>query len=87
MERVEKGGVVMMTRQTRRGSIIETIASTLTGLIIACIANWLILPFWGYHPKLVEAFNIGAVFTVISIARGYIFRRVFELLRINGKVL
>lgn len=75
-----------MSAQSRWASAIEVVSSTLVGLLVAMIANYFVLPFWGYHPSLVDSFNIGIVFVVISIIRGYIWRRAFEWLRVKGIV-
>lgn len=71
-------------KQTRRSSAIETIASTTIGFLVAGVANWLVLPLWGLHPKLGESFAIGLVFTAISLIRGYLVRRIFATLHHEG---
>lgn len=71
-------------KQSRKASLIEVASSTLLGLVVASIANYLVLPIWGYHPSLLNSFGIGAIFTVISLIRSYLFRRAFEWLRVSG---
>lgn len=73
-----------MSKQTHRASAIETVSNTAFGLLISTIANWLLLPLWGYHLTVIDSFNIGVVFTLISLIRGYVFRRLFETLRTTG---
>ncbi len=64
--------------QTRLGSLIEAFANIAIGFGINFAANLIVLPRFGFdvHPS--EAFGIGMVFTVISIARSYIIRRWFN---------
>lgn len=71
-------------KQSRRASVLEIVCGTLTGLLVATIANWLIFPLWGYPATLRTSFELGLVFTGISIVRGYLFRRAFEHLRHKG---
>ena len=46
------------------------------------VAVWihLVLPIWDIQTQITENLDITALFTVISIARGYIFRRIFNWL-------
>lgn len=66
---------------SRLKSISETIVNTGVGYAINYVANGVILPhygipfdFWTYH-------EIGAIYTVISIARQYGLRRLFNKLK------
>lgn len=68
------------TRQSKRASLIEAACGTTTGLIIATVANYYVLPLFGYAVSLADSFNIGLIFVLISIVRAYLFRRAFEYL-------
>lgn len=72
-----------MKGQTRRGAMIETGVNLVVGFALTWIANTLIFPFWGFHPPASALWTIGAVMTVISIARHYTLRRLFEALRLR----
>ena len=64
--------------QTKRGSATEALINTLVGWGINYVANLLILPKFGFHVTYSQAFWIGCIFTVISIVRSYVMRRVFN---------
>lgn len=64
--------------QTRLGSFIEAWVNVLIGFGINWIANLLILPLFGFDITGMQAFNMGLIFTVISVARSYAIRRWFN---------
>ena len=64
--------------QTRLGSLIEAFMNVLIGFGINFTANLVILPLFGYTPTLWDNFQIGLLYTVVSIARSYIIRRWFN---------
>lgn len=66
--------------QTHRQSIIEVIASVFIGFWVAVAANAVILPMYGLESNLQTNMEIGVIFTVISVARGYAVRRFFNWL-------
>lgn len=68
-------------RQSRFHSALEAISNTVTGYLVAVLANLLILPWFGLHPSVSDSFLIGAAFTVVSLARSYALRRLFESFR------
>jgi hypothetical protein len=78
----------MMERQTRVGSLIETITNTLVGLGVGWVSNLVFLPMFGLNVTGSQALSIGAIFTAISIVRGYCIRRWFEgrIRRFSAKI-
>ena len=64
--------------QSRKGSLIEACINVLIGYWISFAANALILPLFGFYITFMQNLQIGAIFTVISIARGYLVRRYFN---------
>jgi hypothetical protein len=64
--------------QTRLGSLIEAVMNIVIGFGINWSANMVVLPWFGFHVTGGQAFGIGLVFTVISLARSYIIRRWFN---------
>lgn len=64
--------------QSRVGSAIEAVANVAVGYAINVAANLLVLPLFGLHPSVGAAAGMGLVFTVISLARSYTLRRLFN---------
>lgn len=65
--------------QTKRGSILESLTNTCAGFGINFSCNLLILPLFGFTSLTWrQNFVIGGIYTVISIVRGYVLRRVFN---------
>lgn len=64
--------------QTRLGSLIESLVNVVIGFSINWVANITILPLFGFDVTGAQAFGIGLIFTVISIARSYYIRRYFN---------
>lgn len=68
-------------RQTRLGSWLEAWANIAVGFAINWVANMAILPLFGFRVTGVQAFNIGLIFTAISLVRSYALRRIFNRIR------
>lgn len=71
-------------KQTRKASFAETCLSTFLGYGIAVLTQIVVFPWFGLHVALHTNLAIGAIFTVVSIARGFAIRRLFEHLRVAG---
>ena len=65
--------------QKKRHSLIESIANTAIGFGINVTAQHLIFPLFGIFISWSENLTIAMFFTVISIIRGYLIRRFFNL--------
>ena len=65
--------------QSKRESMIETLTNVGIGWFISFIANMLVLPLFGYNINLTDGVLISIIFTIISIVRGYVVRRWFNL--------
>jgi hypothetical protein len=68
--------------QTRKMSFIEAWANTAFGFALSIAASFIFFPLMGIQSSAAQ--NIGAVllFTILSVARNYVIRRVFN---VNGK--
>lgn len=64
--------------QPRRLSIIESITNTLVGFIISLLIQLIIYPAMGIPVTFAQNIFITLVFTGVSIARGYVIRRLFN---------
>jgi len=70
-------------KQSRLMSMIETCLNTAIGFAIAIATQLLVFPLFGFAPPLSTNLQIGLIFTVVSIVRGFVFRRLFEFLHIR----
>ena len=70
-------------KQSRAMSLVESIANVIVGYGVAVITQILIFPIFGLHTTLAQNLKIGAAFTVMSIARSFALRRVFEAIRMR----
>ena len=66
-------------KQTKIESILEQFLNIGSGLILSTfIFQPLIFNIFNYSPTVSENFQMAAVFTIFSILRGYIWRRIFN---------
>lgn len=70
-------------KQSKLMSWLETCLNTAIGFAIAITAQILVFPLFGFSPPLSTNLKIGLIFTVVSIVRGYVLRRVFEFFHIR----
>lgn len=70
-------------KQSKVMSLIETALSTAIGFAVALITQIAVFPLFGFHPQFHENLLITLIFTVVSIARQFLMRRVFEALHIR----
>ena len=68
-------------KQSRAMSLAESVANVIVGYGVAVVTQILIFPIFGLHATLAQNLKMGLVFTVVSIARSYVLRRLFERLR------
>jgi hypothetical protein len=71
-------------KQSRTMSLVEAIANVAVGYSVAVTTQILIFPMFGLHTTLAQNLQMGAVFTFVSIVRGYCLRRFFEAVRASA---
>ncbi len=64
--------------QSRTHSAIETITNTTVGFGLALATQLVVFPAMGLPVTFAGNLKITAIFTAVSIARGYVLRRVFN---------
>lgn len=64
--------------QTPRQSVVETVVSVAIGLVVAFTVNMLVLPAFGFEATAGDSIGIAAIFTAVSVVRGYLVRRMFN---------
>lgn len=65
-------------RQTRTMSLVEAITNVVVGYGIALSTQIMAFPLFGLHASLADNLLIGGIFTVVSVVRSYVMRRLFE---------
>ena len=70
-------------KQSRRMSLVEALANVAVGFGVAVATQIAVFPMFGLHTSLMENMAIGAIFTLASIARSYVLRRMFERIRLR----
>lgn len=64
-------------------SVLEASANTTLGYVTAICTQLMIFPIFNIHVKFQENLTIGACFTVVSLLRSYVVRRVFNRMDIK----
>lgn len=67
--------------QSRKMSAAEVAASTAIGYVVAVCSQQVIFPLFGVYVPFHDNLLMGLFFTVISVIRGYIVRRVFNAIK------
>lgn len=69
--------------QSRTHSALESAANVAVGYGVAIATQAAVFPLFGLHASAGQHLIIGAIFTVVSLVRSYVLRRVFN--SIGGK--
>ena len=67
--------------QSRRMSFVESATSVVVGYVLAIATQLAVFPLFGLEAALGEHLAIGTAFVAVSLARGYLLRRLFERIR------
>ena len=70
--------------QSRIMSLVEAITNVAVGYGLALATQIVVFPWFGLEAGLGEHLAIGVAFTGVSLARGYLLRRVFERILMRG---
>jgi hypothetical protein len=66
--------------QLKRHSFLESIINVAVGYGVALLSQIMVFPLFGMNVSLKQNIYIGLIFTVISIVRSYLLRRIFNKL-------
>ncbi len=66
--------------QSRRMSMVEAATNVVIGYALAIVTQIVVFPWFGFETGLQEHLSIGLAFVGVSLARGYVLRRIFERL-------
>jgi hypothetical protein len=68
--------------QTKVGSLVESLTTLFTGTLVSLLVwTYVVSPIWGFKTTMWDNLAIVTIFTVSSLIRLYIFRRVFDNLK------
>ncbi len=68
-------------QQSRLMSMIEAVTNVVVGYVLAIATQLVVFPVFGIEAALSEHLAIRMAFIGVSLARGYLLRRVFEAIR------
>ena len=68
-------------KQSRTMSLIEATTNVVVGYVLAIATQLVVFPVFGIEAALREHLAIGLAFVAVSLARGYLLRRLFEALQ------
>jgi len=71
-------------KQSRVMSLVESVANVAVGYGVAVVTQILIFPIFGLHTTLAQNLIMGLAFSVVSVARSFALRRVFEAIRFGS---
>lgn len=74
-------------KQSRAMSLVESLTNVIVGYGLAVATQIVVFPVFGLHTTLEQNLQMGVVFTVVSIARSYVLRRLFEASRVSDNSL
>lgn len=67
--------------QSAKGSMWETLSGTAIGFVVSVtVWQFVVKPVWGLETSFVENLNITLLFTLVSVIRGYVVRRFFNMM-------
>ena len=65
--------------QSRTQSLIEATINVASGFLVSlAVWSWVVVPVWNLPVTMAENLQITMLFTVVSVARSYIWRRIFN---------
>ena len=73
----------MSQGQTKLGSLAESLLNIAIGYTVAILAQMAIFPLFDIHISHTEHYLIGVLFTIVSLARSYCIRRLFNWLHLR----
>ena len=72
-------------KQSRALSFIEAATNVVVGYVLAIATQLVVFPLFGLEAALGEHMAIGTAFVALSLARGYLLRRLFERIRVANR--
>lgn len=74
--------------QTRKGNLFEVCCNTATGFVVAwSLTQWLFPTVYHLNLNYGQSWTITFIYTVVSVIRSYIWRRIFNFFIVKKGVL
>jgi hypothetical protein len=70
--------------QSRWMSLVESLTNIAVGYGLAVLTQILVFPLFGLQASLGENLLIGGIFTVVSLARSFALRRIFNRFSVSN---
>ena len=70
-------------KQSRAMSLAEALTNVVVGYGAAILTQILVFPLFGLPARVSDALAMGAIFTLVSIVRSYLLKRIFEAIRVQ----
>lgn len=64
--------------QSVHHSILETITNVVVGYVLAMLTQVIVFPLYGITTTFKQDAQVGLIFTVVSLIRSYVLRRMFN---------
>lgn len=77
----------MNTGQSKRGSLVESLANIVAGVAIAFTSQLVIFGYYGMHVPIALNAKMTAWFTAVSLVRSFVLRRVFNKITTQDEAL
>lgn len=71
-------------QQSRLMSLAESVTNVVVGYVLAIATQIVVFPWFGIETGLGEHLTIGLAFVGVSLARGFLLRRLFEAIRMRS---
>lgn len=70
-----------MQKQSRAMSLVEVCSNTFLAMVTGLLTQMIVFPMFGIAVSVQQNLGLLAVFTLVSIVRSYLIRRLFEVFR------
>jgi biotin transporter BioY len=72
--------------QSRKHSFLEALLNTASGFLISYFVAELTFAYFNFQTTHKDTFTITCIFTLVSIVRSYMWRRIFNYIHENGVI-
>lgn len=70
--------------QSKRQSFKESVANVIVGYAVALVSQLIVFPIVGVQSTISQNIEISLFFTIISLVRSYLIRRIFNKSELNN---